>query len=257
MFQEDSQASLRNEIEEKSMKVDKLKNYCNRLCLKIEEDKTVFQSSLKQLETEKDDLIDNFSSEKKRLEDTVADQKKRIDSFEPIVQQHFAQLSQLEMSNEEKTKNQLSSMEKMSNEKREEIRKLKAELENDQQMIRLLNTLKCEQESATALSEEMNRENQEKISEQATEIAKQQAEIDSLKLKLSDEVKIDNESSKIEKLGKHLSEEAVRLSRFIEDLKNRFQPTPQMDQSSFLLKTNSSAQTESDKQMPIWMDQVN
>jgi hypothetical protein len=48
-------------------------------------------------------------------------------------------------------------MENILNIQSEEIKKLKNELEKDQDLIRILNTLKAEQETLTAMSDEKNR----------------------------------------------------------------------------------------------------
>jgi hypothetical protein len=59
---------------------------------------------------------------------------------------------------EKRTKTKMSNtMENILNIQSEEIKKLKNELEKDQDLIRILNTLKAEQETLTAMSDEKNR----------------------------------------------------------------------------------------------------
>ena len=120
----------------------------------------------------------------------------------------------------------ISNMEKMLNVQREEIRKLKAEQENDQQMIRLLNTLKSDQEKVSALSDEVYRKNCEKIIEQSSEISKQKAEIDFVKEKLFEAESLRNDRdeniSELKKKVNSLKVENDSLKSKMKDLKQNF-----------------------------------
>ena len=207
--------SLQNENEIRSKEIVELKNYCSKLLSESENTKNVFESHSKQLELEKQDLtsqIDDLNGNNKTSEDKISGQKIKIESLELIVEQHLAQISDLQTSENGK-RDKIFSMEKMMNEQRETNRKLIADLENNQEMIRLLNFLKSEQEKSSALSDKANHD---KISVQASEIMKQQSEIESLKRKLSG---MESRLSDRDENVTNLKKEIERLSTEIKGLK--------------------------------------
>jgi uncharacterized phage infection (PIP) family protein YhgE len=110
-------------------------------------------------------------------------------------------------------------MENILNIQSEEIKKLKNELEKDQDLIRILNTLKAEQETLTAMSDETNRKTHLVLASEITRLKDKLSEAES-RLKRRDQTvselkkKVKNQKGTEESLKSKIKDLRRELDQF-------------------------------------------